>query len=178
MKVRVRRATPDDAREIAKIHVVSWRAAYRGIFPDEVLDTLSVEGRTREWTEWLAPGAERSFTLVAEVHGTVQGFATLETPSQDEEDEHWVGMLRALYLPRSAWGTGVGVALLHSAAAEMHAAGCREAVLWMLEGNDRAARFYRREGWELDGARRGSDYYDGDPGIPEVRWRRSLEEGA
>jgi hypothetical protein len=41
--VTVRRATPADARDISFVHVCTWQAAYRHVFPAEVLDALSVE---------------------------------------------------------------------------------------------------------------------------------------
>jgi GNAT superfamily N-acetyltransferase len=43
----VRRATPNDAPELAEIHVAAWRQAYRGIVPDWYLEGFTVESRTR-----------------------------------------------------------------------------------------------------------------------------------
>jgi hypothetical protein len=36
----VRDADPEDAEQIAIIHVHSWQAAYRGLLPQEYLDRL------------------------------------------------------------------------------------------------------------------------------------------
>ena len=52
--MEVRWATADDAAAIAAVHIASWRAAYRGLLPDAVLDSLSLEARTDHWREWLA----------------------------------------------------------------------------------------------------------------------------
>ena len=46
MPVTVRDATVDDARAIAEVHVASWRWAYRGQLPDDLLDGLSVDDPT------------------------------------------------------------------------------------------------------------------------------------
>ena len=43
------------------------------------------------------------------------------------------------------WGTGVGYVLFEEAV------GDRAAYLWVLAGNDRAIRFYERQGFRLDG---------------------------
>jgi HAD superfamily hydrolase (TIGR01509 family) len=43
-QVRVREATPADAGAIARVHIESWRSTYRGIVPDEYLESLSHEG--------------------------------------------------------------------------------------------------------------------------------------
>jgi len=40
----IRTARFQDARQIAEVHVDSWRAAYRGIVPDSLLEGLSVGG--------------------------------------------------------------------------------------------------------------------------------------
>ena len=39
----IRPATEADARTIAEIHVAGWVAAYRGMVPDELLASLSVD---------------------------------------------------------------------------------------------------------------------------------------
>jgi hypothetical protein len=41
----------------------------------------------------------------------------------------------------------------------LHDAGFAEAILWVLQGNDRAARFYEGEGWVPDGATREEQPY-------------------
>ena len=46
----LRWATEADAREVAVVHVDSWRAAYANLIPSEVLAALSVEQRTAGWT--------------------------------------------------------------------------------------------------------------------------------
>ena len=47
--VAVRRATIDDAGGIAVVHVATWRATYRGLMPQSLLDGRSVEARTAVW---------------------------------------------------------------------------------------------------------------------------------
>ena len=47
----IRPATVDDAAAVAHVHVSSWRSTYRGLMPDAVLDSLSVERRAEFWRE-------------------------------------------------------------------------------------------------------------------------------
>jgi len=42
----IRPALPNDAAEIARVHVDSWRSSYRGLLADEFLDSLSEAGYT------------------------------------------------------------------------------------------------------------------------------------
>ncbi|MEU8699469.1 GNAT family N-acetyltransferase [Streptomyces sp. NPDC048680] len=53
-----------------------------------------------------------------------------------------------------AWGCGVGGALHREFVALAAAAGCTEGVLECWASNSRAHRFYARNGWRPDGARR------------------------
>jgi GNAT superfamily N-acetyltransferase len=180
VSVTVRSAKVPDAGEIARVHVQSWRGAYRGLLPDQILDDLSIPGRTGQWTEWLAPGGPRENTLVALGPDGVLGFATLLIPSRDAEEPDDVGEIPAIYVDPSAWGDGAGHALLEASVAALRAAGCREGILWMLDGNDRAEAFYRAHGWSDDGGRRGSQHWPGledfagAADLVEVRFRLAL----
>jgi GNAT superfamily N-acetyltransferase len=170
----VRWATVDDADAIAEVHIASWRAAYQGLIPDEVLDGLRLDRRAAQWRIWLAEGGERAFTLVAERGGAIQGFCTLAMPSQDAEEADEVAEIPALYLRPESRRGGVGTSLVGAALDEMRSRGFREAILWMLEGNDPAAAFYERGGWQRDGGSRGSQYLPEMEELVEVRFRRPL----
>ena len=179
MSMKVRRAVMDDAPALARVHIESWLGAYRGLLPDDVLDALSVEKRTEDWRGWLAPGGERVHTLVAELDRPV-GFASLYMPSRDADEPEGVGEIPALYVDPGAWGRGAGAALIEASVNELRSGGCREGILWMLEGNERADRFYERHGWQRDGGRRASQHYPGvnyaelEQELIEVRFRRAL----
>ena len=145
--VNLRDATPADAWDIAAVHVESWQAGYRGLLPDTVLDGLSVGLREQWWHETLSTPGARSTLLAIEAH-TLLGFAAVG-PGRDGDPK--VGELYAMYLRSAAWGRGVGHALHAAALARLRAFGYTRASLWMLAGNERALRFYRREGWAPDG---------------------------
>jgi GNAT superfamily N-acetyltransferase len=179
MTLAVRRADLEDARAIAAVHLASWRAAYRGLMPDQVLDELSLDKREQDWREWLAEGGARHFTLVAERDGRLLAFCTVEMPAREEGESDDVAAIPALYAHPDAFGTGAGRALMQAAVEAARDAGYREAVLWMLEGNRRAEAFYERGGWRRDGGRRQSDWpgvnYEFEDGSPlEVRYRLAL----
>jgi len=172
--VHVRPAVDGDAAAIARVHVDSWRGAYRGLLPDRILDGLSVSGRETLWRQRIAPASRGPRTLVAEVGGSVEGFVTFVIRARDIEEPAGVGEIPALYVSPPAWRSGVGTALLAAALDALRAAGCREAILWMLDGNRRAALFYRSRGWADDGGRRRSQYFSDEAGLVEVRRRRAL----
>jgi GNAT superfamily N-acetyltransferase len=88
-------------------------------------------------------------TLVAEGPAGLIGFVMAGEGRDNDVD---VALeLKALYVRAAWWGTGVGYALLEEAI------GDRAAYLWALAGNERALRFYERQGFRLDGTRDEQD---------------------
>jgi GNAT superfamily N-acetyltransferase len=144
--VRVRRARPADARGIAEVHTRTWQAAYRHVFPAEVLENLDVEDRVRGWLERIEADMA---VWVAETDDGIVGFVAAG-PSRSEGG---FGELYAIYVLPEAWGGGAGAALMAAFKDWLAEEGYTSAMLWVLADNPRARRFYEREGWQADGAR-------------------------
>jgi GNAT superfamily N-acetyltransferase len=144
----IRQARPEDSEAIALVHVRGWQAAYRNVFPGDALAGLSVEQRAQMWQGQIASGGA---VIVAEENAVVQGFASVGPP-QDEESEGF-GELYAIYVEPSLWGRGIGGELCGAAEEALREGGFREAILWVLEHNPRARRFYEAGGWRTDGMR-------------------------
>lgn len=149
--LEVRDGRADDADEVARIHVRSWQAAYRGLMDQEVLDSLSIPDRAANWRRFIAEPLPTGLgILVAVRDDRILGWASFG--SGRDEDGAADGEIYGIYADPDAWSTGVGHALLTSAAERITDAGHTRAYLWVLDGNDRADAFYERHGWELDGA--------------------------
>ena len=87
-------------------------------------------------------------------------------------DANGIGrVLWAIYLQPSHWGRGIGRALLERAEDSMLSSGFTQAILWVMEGNERAEHFYRAAGWERDG--RKLDTFRGAE-VAELRYRKVL----
>lgn len=152
MTVDVRRAIQADARDIARVRVETWRAAYDGLIAAEMLASLDAEREGARRAElWDQHHTDPRMTeLIAEVDGELAGWAAIG-PSQTE-DRRDDGQVFAVYALPPFWGTGVGHALLTASEDFLREAGFANAHLWVLAGNDRAADFYERHGWIEDGA--------------------------
>lgn len=154
--VTLREATVADARAIAEIHVEGWSWAYRGLLPAEVIDALDIDERERQWVAGFTDGwHEGDACFIAEDDlGRAVGFVACGPGA----DEHFppprnAGEIYSIYLREDARGTGVGLALFGRAVGALRDHGFERAVLWVLEANEVARRFYEAAGWAWDGAR-------------------------
>lgn len=164
----IRTAQLEDALQIAEVHVGSWRAAYRGIVPDGLLESLSVEAWTELWQKRLSRVGETT-NLVLVLSESVIGLAVAGPASDLDRDPLRTQEIYALYLRSEYWGQGHGKALYLAAEDRMRQSGAVEAVLWMLRDNVLARRFYEGQGFTLDRSRPEQNH-QGDPCLVEVRY--------
>lgn len=172
MTTRIRPATRDDASAVTGVQIEAWRAAYRGLLPRRVLDGLSPDRQSEEWSVALRDAGVS--VLVADIDGLVCGFARHGPVRADRGDPAGAtAELYDLYVLPGRFGSGLGGRLMRAVLDEMGRDGHRVAVLWVLRGNMRARRFYERGGWMADGAERASDTARG---VPSVRYRIGVSD--
>lgn len=174
----IRPGGPGDGAALAAIQRRAWRVRYRGLLSDRFLDDLDLSYLGASWTgrATVSP-TPRHRLLVAgrpgEVHGLVDtGPARDEGLPRGADGLPVVGEVRSLYVDPSVTGRGLGAALLRAAVDVLARHGTSEAVLWVVEGNERARAFYERHGWAADGARKVTPVEDEE--LPEVRYARRL----
>lgn len=162
----LRLARPGDERVVADIHVRSWQQAYSGLLPAAVLEALDPAQRATRYTF----GAENIVTVLAIEDGRVCGFAT--HGAARDRDAAGSGELMSIYLDPARVGQGIGRILIADARVRLSARMFSEAVVWVMVGNERAIRFYERDGWRRDDSQRPI-VIDGVV-VDEIRYRRSL----
>ncbi|MGC1275072.1 MAG: GNAT family N-acetyltransferase [Planctomycetaceae bacterium] len=165
--MQVRDATLADARRIAEIHVAAWKAAYRGIMPDELLDGLSVDDRERSWREQLRD--ERQRTCVVLDRETIVGWASCGD-CHDDDVPAGTAEVYGIYLDPAWWRRGAGRTLWESVLREAARNGARSLTVRVLEANANASRFYEAMGGVLDPTGRKMICRGGTK-MAEVRYR-------
>lgn len=140
----------EDAKGKAYVHCTAWKEAYRGLLNASFLDA-----RTLEFSEERALNAFRAgvSTLLAKDGDEVIGFADYG-PCRDEDMQE-AGEVYAIYLLGAYYGKGIGARLMNAALRGMP--DNDEVVVWVLEGNERAIRFYEGFGFLFDGASQALD---------------------
>ncbi len=149
-EITIRQARIADAAGVARTHVESWRATYRGIVSDETLDGLRIEERTAGWRNVLTgltrdtpPGQDACYVAV-DAADEVVGFACggLAHPlASGATPEPYDGELYAIYLKPGWERQGIGARLTLAVATHLAAGGLRSLLVWALAENP-SRRFY------------------------------------
>jgi GNAT superfamily N-acetyltransferase len=160
--VQIRRVRLEDAAAVAEVHVRTWQAAYEHVFGAERLAGLDIGARERLARRFATDEDYDAF--VADDDGRIVGFVACGTA----EEEAGQRELFAIYVLPEAWGTAAAPGLMRAAVDAMRDRGAPDAILWVLEDNPRARRFYEREGWRADGTAE-SEYLGLT--VPLVRYR-------
>lgn len=166
--VTVRPAVPGEGRSFAETKRAVWQTAYRGLLPDSFLDDLDLVPPPEAWEQAIVAGSP---PFVAMAGDRMVGVAAAGAALGDDAAPG-LGQLYLIYALPDVWGTGVGTGLHEACMARLRELGFAEAVLWVLEGNERAIAFYERMGWRPDGATLTDDR--GDVTLHEVRYRIDL----
>ena len=163
----IRPAALADAERIGEIHVRSWQKAYQGILPADFLASLSVVAWVVWWQSELTSMGEQDLALVIENGSSVTGFARLGSSADRNHAE-----VQAIYLDPDHWRKGWGRLLIGAAEASLAGLGWRDAILWVLEKNVPARRFYEALGWEAEPRRALLNIGGAD--VQELRYRKVL----
>lgn len=163
---RIGPVTDDEIEELARLHAVSRRNAYRGLVADEHLRWVSEQERIAHWKERLADDSRLRVVLRAHEPGRLVGFAvaTQDTPR--------FATLNAIHVHPDRRGAGIGQLLHDELLHTMRYWACVDAQLWVVAGNQRAQAFYWHNGWAEDGTR--STHTIGGGTVEIVRYVQKL----
>lgn len=127
--VTVREAKIEDIKDIAKVHVDSWRTTYRGIVPAEYLESLNYKEFEDKWKSCSLQGV---FVAQDEI-GSIFGFASFG-PIRSEQGGY-DGELYAIYLLEEHQRQGAGRALLAKGSEFLIHHGFSSMFVWVIEEN-------------------------------------------
>lgn len=130
----IRKANPEDAPGIAKVHIDTWRSTYTGIIPNDYLDELSYDHAENIWRERIASPEPMGLIYVAEIQGgDIVGFVT-GGPERTEEYS-FDGEIYAIYVLKAFQGRGIGRRLTAAICQQLAQEGCQSLLMWVLEKN-------------------------------------------
>ena len=145
---QIRKAEPDDALGITIVNVYTWKTAYSGPVPEEMIDLRIAEllPRAKKTREGILAG---DLCHVAVEGRTVIGFCKFGTCR--EAGQETIGEIYALYVLAGYQGQGVGKALFTAAVEALEKCGFLQICINCLRGNP-ALGFYLRMGGKVTGS--------------------------
>ncbi len=147
-ETQIRQATPEDAAEIANVHLNSWREVYHDLLPQDFLNQLPLTFKRRMSMWKKAATDSNKFLFVAEAECGIVGFSIFG-PSRDPElAKH--GEIAAIYLLEKFKGKGIGAVLLKMGMKQLFDMKYNSVYCWVLQNNP-TIKFYECSGAIFNG---------------------------
>jgi GNAT superfamily N-acetyltransferase len=147
VRFAIREARLADAEGIARAHTASWRTSYRGILPDRVLDRLDVDQRAANWRRVLQDRAVLTLVAYDVTHQDIVGLCDAG-PSRGHAP--YAGEVYRMYLEHHARRHGLGRDMFERVTGWLRAQAMASLIIWVLDGNHHARRFYEAMGGRPD----------------------------
>ena len=137
MNIKIRKINQTDSREeISNIYEQSWKYAYKGIIPQDYLDSIP----KGQWCK--AFDNPERYTLVMLNDDKIIGTSSY-CKSRFDDYKDWGEIISIYFLPEYM-GKGYGKCLLERAVEELKTMGFKTVFLWVLEDNHTARHFYEK----------------------------------
>ena len=131
----------DDLLEISNIYENSWKYAYKGIIPQDYLDSIP----TGRWVSGIDKFRMNNLVMIENEH--IIGTASISKSRWQQYSDY--GEIISIYFLPAYMGKGYGQHLLKKCIDELYMRGYNEIPLWVLEDNQRARSFYEKNGFIL-----------------------------
>lgn len=167
--LHLRNARLQDSRELARVHVETWRHTYAGMVPDQYLTSLTIDGKAQAWRQWIGRQGRQESVLLVETQpekdspadrgraGRLVGFGHAG-PTRDK-DLPFKGEVYTLYVDIDWQGQGIGRHLLGCLFRDLLTKGLDSALIWVLADNP--SRFF----YEAMGGQRIAERQDPFAGV-------------
>lgn len=147
--VKIRKATIADAETVAKIRYETWQVAYKDLLPQSVLKDFNLEKETNKRVAYINNNTGDLGLYVAEYMGEVVGFSIINNAEETNTTKAIYkesGEVYAIYVLPKCHKLGVGYALMNNNKKVFSKLGYDKFVLWCLKDNEKAKKFYERQG--------------------------------
>lgn len=169
----VRAARPDDAPDIARIHLSAWRDRYPD-WPVDVWHELEAATAIETWRQasQMPPSARHHVLVATDVDDRVCGFLTLEPSADGSLDAH--STVQIFEVDPAHRGQGHGSRLMSAAVEYARSDTAIGMTVWLDQGSD-ASRFLVDSGWGPRGIRRVLDV-GGGVHLAQHEWWTALHD--
>lgn len=146
MKIEIKKPDIQNAGEIVKVNIDTWKTAYRGIVSDEYLDSLnSLDEIMIERS--MKRIQDKNPYLIALVNGKIVGMLAYGKSRDNKHGDS--GEINAIYVLEEYQGNGIGKKLFLEAVKYLVNENYDSMIIGCLEGNP-SNNFYIKMGGKLD----------------------------
>ncbi len=154
MDITIQLAVFTDAPDIATVHMRSWEAAYKDIIPDEYIREKN-SGRKALWKKILE--GVNTTEYIIKKGGIIVGFIGMGV-SRDEDANKETYELKGLYLLPEYFRQGIGTKAMEFVFSKARDLNMKTVIVWLLESNHNAEKFYEKCGFVPDGKTREQNF--------------------
>ena len=140
----IRKVKYEDIEQIVDIDIKDWKIMYRGIIDDNILKNLDRNKKIEKYKKRY----ETEKIIVAENNETVLGFCWYDDNIENEKNGADSEIV-AIYVDCDNLGNGIGKKMMEYVMKELKNEGKRKMILWCLEKNENARKFYEKMGGKL-----------------------------
>ena len=151
MNYTIERVKPGDETALAYIQTESWKAGFKDILSEELLERCTrIDKATAMYRRLLEQNIGNGYLLkvAGKPHCIAWWDATRET------DMPGYAELICIHSLQDNWRQGYGSKMMETVLGDISAAGYSKVMLWVFEENARARRFYEAHGFTTDGKRK------------------------
>ncbi|PGX14167.1 GNAT family N-acetyltransferase [Bacillus sp. AFS033286] len=142
MEIHIRKAIKDDISGIAKVHTDSWKTTYKGIFANEILESITYEQREKQWKNIFQTEGDHQYRFVAEtLNGEIVGF--IDGGIERTGTYNCDGELYAIYLLQQYQGMKIGQKLFQALLSECIKHDTQSLLVWVVANNP-SKKFYEK----------------------------------
>ena len=149
-----------------EVYIKSWRATYKGIILDKILDTITVEKFSKIWKKYITK--ENNGIFGAFENDIFLGFGAF-TPDEEMADTLY---LDSLHIKDEYKGKGVGTKIINHLKEYARGKGYKGVSVSIISGNDRARNLYTKLG-----AVHLNDYNNYETKCEKLYWKLFQGEG-
>ena len=135
----IRDAVYSDIDNIAKLYISNWKETYKGLLPEDYLNSLTKEYAVEKWNKYLK---SENHIFVAYEENEFLGFVA--SKKDDNEECYWY--LDSLHITKNSRGTGIGTKLIYKVGKYALTNGYQCMSICIVKGNDSAKSIYKKLG--------------------------------
>jgi ribosomal protein S18 acetylase RimI-like enzyme len=168
----LRRATSADADRLALLGGATFLTAFAHDHPGDALVAHVARYHAPDWYRAMLADPACAVWIVETPLGAPIAYAVMTPPDLNHPTDPGDLELKRIYVLSGWQKGGWGAKLLHAVEAEAKARGAARLLLCVYTANDRAQRFYAREGFADTGSMQ--NFFVGDVPFEDMIWIKAL----